>query len=80
MTLNPKYSAIFCIIALIISALVGAPAALGDAFGSYAHAVLAWLILFNIVINAINTALHMIPSTVPANPADASKFLLGPKP
>jgi hypothetical protein len=75
MTLNPIYGIVFSVCMLIVSALGAAGAYFTTLFGEAASVkILAGLAILNIVNNAINAVLHMIPSKAGA----ASEFPLGP--
>lgn len=76
MTLNPLYGVVFSICMLIVSALGAAGAYFTTLFGESASVkIMAGLAILNIVNNAINAVLHMIPSKAGAS----SEFPLGPK-
>jgi len=75
MTLNPLWGAAFSICMLIVSTLGAAGAYFTTLFGETSSVkILAGLAILNIVNNAINTVLHMIPS----KPGAANEFPLGP--
>ena len=78
MTIDPRIGVYFCIISAIGSALVLCGAEFTTLFGSIETArILASLAVFNVIINAVNGVLHMIPSQ--SGPAAAKDFYLGPK-
>lgn len=78
MTIDPRIGMWLSIVAAIVSALVAGGAEFTDIFGpDRAKAILAFLGIINAVINAVNAALHAIPSQ--SGPVAAKQFLLGPK-
>ncbi len=79
MTIDPRFSFWFAIIATLISALLLCGAYFTTLFGdvSTAH-ILAWLGIGNICVNALNAVLHAIPAQKPPTVAAANKFYLGP--
>jgi hypothetical protein len=76
MTLDPRISAGFSMIMLVVSALGAAGVYFTTLFGASAsEKIIAGLAILNIANNAINTVLHLIPSKTDA----PSQFPLGPK-
>jgi hypothetical protein len=76
MTIDPRIGLYFCLISAIGSALVLCGAEFTTLFGSVETArILAGLAIFNVIVNAVNGVLHMIPSKANA----ANEFPLGPK-
>lgn len=76
MTLDPRISAIFSMVMLIVSALGAAGVYFTTLFGASASVkIVAGLAVLNIANNAINTVLHLIPSKTGAS----DQFPLGPK-
>jgi hypothetical protein len=77
MTLDPRISFWFSLIAALVSGLLAAGAEFTDIFGAdTGKKILAVLAIVNTMVNALNAALHMIPSK--NTPEDSNKFLLGP--
>lgn len=78
MTINPKWGSYISLAAAVISVLLLCGTELTTLFGATAETkILAALGIFNVVINAVNGVLHMIPSV--SGPAGAAQFPLGPK-
>lgn len=79
MTINPKWGAYISVAAAVISVLLLCGTEFTTLFGQVAELkILAALGIFNVVINAINGVLHLIPSV--SGPAGAAQFPLGPRP
>ena len=77
MTINPKYGIYLSLAAAIVSVLVLCGAEFTTLFGTVATSkILASLGIVNVIINAANGVLHMIPSQSGA--AAAAQFPLGP--
>lgn len=77
MTINPKWGIYISAAAAIISALLLCGAEFTTLFGTIATSkILASLGIFNVIINAGNAVLHMIPSQ--SGPVGAAQFPLGP--
>ena len=78
MTINPKYGMWISIVAAIVSALLLCGAEFTTLFGASVDAmIMAGLGIANVIINAVNAVLHMIPSQT--GPVGAAQFPLGPK-
>ncbi len=84
MTIDPRVGFWLSFIAAVISGIVGAAAEFTNVFGAEnAHKIIGVLIIANVILNAINSALHAIPSP-PQNYSGARgsrgkrMFYLGP--
>jgi hypothetical protein len=76
MTIDPRLSAAFCLIMVMVSTLMLAGTYFTTLFGSGNTAkILAVLGILNMINTAINGVLHLIPS----KPGAAGEFPLGPK-
>ena len=79
MTINPKWGMWLSIAAAIVSALLLMGTEFTTLFGADTSGkILAALGIFNVIVNAANGILHAIPSSIPATPAAAAVFPLGP--
>lgn len=79
MTIDPRIGLWFSLAAAAVSVLVLCGTEFTTIFGQVASdKILAALGIINAVANGINGVLHMIPSA--NTPADAQKFMFGPKP
>lgn len=79
MTIDPRIGMYLSMFLAAIGFLAGAGTQLTTLFGeSTANTILAVAVILLGIGNAINAVLHAIPSG--NSPADAKKFLFGPKP
>ncbi len=78
MTIDPRIGMWFSIVMAIVSVMLLCGTEFTTLFGSVVSLkMLAALGILNVVNNAINGVLHMIPSI--SGPAGAAQFPLGPK-
>lgn len=81
MTVDPRYSFWLSVFLAVLGVLAGSATQFSN-LGLSAHtvqAILAIIVLLNGVGNAVNAILAAIPSRDTNDPAEAKKFLLGPK-
>lgn len=79
MIVSPKWGTYISLAAAIISVLLLCGAEFTTLFGAVETGrILASLGIFNAVVNAANTVLHMIPASQSTTISGAAQFPLGP--